>query len=128
MLDQVQRGLYCRPCRQHNNSWVTLSLRWYTLIRIPKPKDSNHLIHDINALINAGIAPHEAILIHIESQIWYPDYFAGSSPFVCFDPTGGGQLNVDRRFDPILIVESTIIFRNSCRFVDRFFASKTCRL
>jgi hypothetical protein len=35
---------------------------------------------------------------------------------------GGCQLNVDRRFDPILIVESTIIFRNSCRFVDRFLA------
>ena len=31
----------------------------------------------------------------------------------------GGELNVDRRFDAILIVESTIIFRNSCRFVDR---------
>ena len=40
----------------------------------------------------------------------------------------GGQLNVDCRFDPILIVESTIIFRNSCRFVDRFLASKSCRL
>jgi hypothetical protein len=40
----------------------------------------------------------------------------------------GGQLNVDRRFDLILIVESPFIFRNSCRFVDRFFASKTCRL
>ena len=41
---------------------------------------------------------------------------------------GGGQLNIDRRLDPILILESTIIFRNSYRFVDRFFASKTCRL
>jgi hypothetical protein len=41
---------------------------------------------------------------------------------------GGGQLNVDHRFDPILIVESSIIFRNSCRLVDRFLASKTnCR-
>ena len=47
----------------------------------------------------------------------------------CINDLGGGaQLNVDRRFDQILIVESTIIFRNSCRFVDRFFASKTCRL
>jgi aspartyl/asparaginyl-tRNA synthetase len=34
----------------------------------------------------------------------------------------GCQLNVDCRFDPILIVESTIIFRNSCGFVDRFLA------
>ena len=41
---------------------------------------------------------------------------------------GGGHLNVDCRFDPILTVESTVIFRNSCRFVDRFFASKSCRL
>ena len=32
----------------------------------------------------------------------------------------GGQLNVDGRFDPILIVGSTVIFRNSCRFVDGF--------
>ena len=31
---------------------------------------------------------------------------------------GGGQFNVD----PILIIESTIIFRNSCRFVVRFLA------
>jgi hypothetical protein len=36
-----------------------------------------------------------------------------------------GQLNVDRKFDPILIVESTTIFRNfcrlckNCRFVDQ---------
>ena len=41
---------------------------------------------------------------------------------------GGGQLNVDCKFDPISTVESTVIFRNSCRFVDRFFASKSCRL
>ena len=34
------------------------------------------------------------------------------------------------RFDPILVVESIIIFRNPWRFVDRFFASKLvdCRL
>jgi hypothetical protein len=38
------------------------------------------------------------------------------------------KLNVDCRFDLILIVESTIIFRNTCRIVERFFASKTCRL
>ena len=44
------------------------------------------------------------------------------------DDGGGWQLNVDRRFDRILTVESTIIFMNSCRFVDRFLASKTCRL
>ena len=37
---------------------------------------------------------------------------------------GGGQLNVDRRFDSILIVKSTVILRNSCRFVDKFFCLK----
>ena len=28
---------------------------------------------------------------------------------------GGGQVNVDHRYDQIWLVESTIIFRNSCR-------------
>ena len=40
----------------------------------------------------------------------------------------GGELNVDSRLDLILIVESTVILRKSCRSVDRFFVSKTCRL
>jgi hypothetical protein len=48
----------------------------------------------------------------------------------CIQIGGGGEreLNVDRRFDPILIVDSTIIFRNSFIAVARFLASKTCRL
>ena len=48
--------------------------------------------------------------------------------YIPLDMMEGGSLNVDRRFDSILIVESTVILRNSCIFVDRFFVSKTCRL
>ena len=34
---------------------------------------------------------------------------------------GGGQLNVDCRFRPILVVESTVLFNKSCSLVDRLF-------
>ena len=44
------------------------------------------------------------------------------------DDIWGGQVNVDRRFDPRLIVESTVIFRNSCRFVLKHFVETVdCR-
>ena len=41
----------------------------------------------------------------------------------------GGEVNVDYRSRPILIVESTVFFRKSCRFVDRLFGQQTvdCR-
>ena len=41
---------------------------------------------------------------------------------------GGGQVNVDCRFCPILVVESTVFFNKSCRFVDRICGQKNCRL
>ena len=41
----------------------------------------------------------------------------------------GGGVNVDCRFPPIFVVESTVFFNKSCRFVDRLFGQKTvdCR-
>jgi hypothetical protein len=42
---------------------------------------------------------------------------------VCVVAGGGrGRLFVDCIFGPILSVESTLFFRDSCRFVDRFLA------
>ena len=41
---------------------------------------------------------------------------------------GGGSLFLDCRFCPILVIESTIIIINSCRYVDRLFALKYCSL
>ena len=38
--------------------------------------------------------------------------------------SGGGQVNVDCRFSPLLVVESTVFFNKSCRFVDSFFLPK----
>ena len=41
----------------------------------------------------------------------------------------GGEVNVDCRFRPILVVELTVFFNKSCRFIDRLFGQKNvdCR-